>query len=59
VRVKWKQRGTEFELETLRARYTIRETRKGELVVETMGRKIIVDDIDTRTVALTSRRGRS
>ena len=59
MRIKWTQAEVEFDVETCRGRYTIRETRKGELIIETMGRKIIVDDIDNRTVALTTKRGRS
>jgi len=45
----------EYEVQTGRASYALRETRKGELIVEVRARGLVKDNIDQRTIALSPR----
>lgn len=48
--------GCEYEIQTTRAQYTIRETRKGELIIEALDRNVNHEFLDTRTLILDQER---
>lgn len=56
MKVKEVVAGCEYDIQTIRAQYTIRETRKGELIVEGLGQRFNYEELNGRTLILNQER---